>query len=94
MSTQDTIQIRIDSKTKNAAKKTLEGVGLDMSSAVKLFLTNVINRKGVCINPPPPTTASIKPAVKADSANKMIVVIPYSLYKLVISMKCEDSSYK
>ncbi len=47
MSTQDTIQIRIDSKTKNAAKKTLEGVGLDMSSAVKLFLTNVINRKGI-----------------------------------------------
>ena len=55
---------------------------------------NVIKRKGVCINPPPPTTASIKPAVKADSANKMIVAIPYSLYKLVISIKGEDSSYK
>lgn len=47
MRTQNTIQIRIDSKTKNAAKKTLDGVGLDMSSAVKLFLTNVINRKGI-----------------------------------------------
>lgn len=44
---QDTIQIRIDSKTKKAARKTLEAVGLDMSSAVKLFLTNVVNRKGV-----------------------------------------------
>tara|TARA_B100000508_G_scaffold60333_2_gene47532 strand:- start:75435 stop:75710 length:276 start_codon:yes stop_codon:yes gene_type:complete len=47
MSSQNTIQIRIDSKTKEAARKTLDGVGLDMSSAVKLFLTNVINRKGV-----------------------------------------------
>lgn len=47
MNSQETIQIRIDSKTKNAARKTLEGVGLDMSSAVKLFLTNVVNRKGI-----------------------------------------------
>jgi DNA-damage-inducible protein J len=47
MSLQDTIQIRIDSKTKNAARKTLEGVGLDMSTAVKLFLINVVNRKGI-----------------------------------------------
>jgi DNA-damage-inducible protein J len=47
MSLQETIQIRIDSKTKKAARKTLDGLGLDMSSAVKLFLTNVINRKGI-----------------------------------------------
>lgn len=47
MSTQDTIQIRIDTKTKNAARKTLDELGLDMSSAVKLFLVNVINRKGI-----------------------------------------------
>ena len=47
MSAQDTIQIRIDSKTKKQARKTLEAVGLDMSSAVKLFLTNVINRQGI-----------------------------------------------
>jgi len=47
MSSQETIQIRIDAKTKKAARETLDGVGLDMSSAVKLFLTNVINRKGI-----------------------------------------------
>lgn len=47
MNSQDTIQIRIDSKTKNAAKKTLSGLGIDMSSAVKLFLTNLVNRKGI-----------------------------------------------
>jgi DNA-damage-inducible protein J len=47
MKTQDTIQIRIDRKTKEAARKTLNEVGLDMSSAVKLFLINVVNRNGI-----------------------------------------------
>jgi len=47
MASQDTIQIRIDAKTKEAARKTLDELGLDMSSAVKLFLTNVVNRKGI-----------------------------------------------
>ncbi|MCA9360501.1 type II toxin-antitoxin system RelB/DinJ family antitoxin [Candidatus Nomurabacteria bacterium] len=47
MNSQETIQIRIDAKTKKAARKTLDELGLDMSSAVKLFLTNVVNRKGI-----------------------------------------------
>ena len=47
MNTQNTIQIRIDTKTKNAARKTLNELGLDMSSAVKLFLTNVVNSKSI-----------------------------------------------
>jgi DNA-damage-inducible protein J len=47
MNKQDTIQIRVDAKTKAAARKTLNELGLDMSSAVKLFLTNVINRQGI-----------------------------------------------
>ncbi|MDC1205327.1 type II toxin-antitoxin system RelB/DinJ family antitoxin [Candidatus Pacebacteria bacterium] len=47
MNLQDTIQIRIDKKTKNEARKTLNNLGLDMSSAVKLFLTNVVNRQGI-----------------------------------------------
>ena len=42
----------------------------------KGILGNVINKKGVCINPPPPTTASIKPAVNAESANKHTVIKP------------------
>jgi DNA-damage-inducible protein J len=47
MKTQQTIQVRIDAKTKAAARKTLDELGIDMSSAVKLFLTNVVNRKGI-----------------------------------------------
>jgi DNA-damage-inducible protein J len=42
MASQTTIQLRIDTKTKREAKKTLDELGLDMSSAVKLFLRNVV----------------------------------------------------
>lgn len=47
MKTQDTIQIRIDSKTKQQARNTLNELGIDMSTAVKLFLKNVVNSKGI-----------------------------------------------
>ena len=36
------ITIRIDAKTKEAARKTLEEIGLDISSGVKLFLHQVV----------------------------------------------------
>lgn len=38
---ESTIQIRIDTKTKNASRKVLKELGLDMSSAIKMFLKNV-----------------------------------------------------
>jgi len=42
-----TIQIRIDEKTKKSAKKILEEIGLDMSTAIKVFLKQVSIRKGM-----------------------------------------------
>ncbi|MFA5248623.1 MAG: type II toxin-antitoxin system RelB/DinJ family antitoxin [Patescibacteria group bacterium] len=39
------IQIRIDAKTKNEAKKVLADLGMDMSSAVKIFFHQIINTK-------------------------------------------------
>lgn len=39
------LQIRIDSKTKNEAKKVLDGLGMDMSSAVKIFFRQIIITK-------------------------------------------------
>lgn len=36
------LQIRIDADTKRGAKKVLEGLGMDMSSAIKIFLRQVI----------------------------------------------------
>lgn len=39
------IQIRIDSKTKSEAKKVLDSLGMDMSSAIKIFFHQIINTK-------------------------------------------------
>jgi DNA-damage-inducible protein J len=41
------IQIRIDEKEKREAKKIFEKVGLDMSSAIKLFIRQTTIRKGI-----------------------------------------------
>jgi DNA-damage-inducible protein J len=42
-----TIQIRIDPKTKIAAKKILDKLGLDMSSAIKVYLMQIIISEGI-----------------------------------------------
>ena len=46
-----TLNIRIDSKIKDEANKTFNKIGLDMSSAVKLFLHQVINEDGLPFKP-------------------------------------------
>lgn len=46
-----TVNVRIEEKTKVQATKTLAKLGLDMSSAVKLFLTQVIKEDGLPFTP-------------------------------------------
>ena len=41
--TMDQIQVRIDLKTKKQAKKILEELGLDISTAVKMLFRQIIN---------------------------------------------------
>ena len=41
------IQVRIDIKTKEDAQKIFDDLGLDMSSAIKLFLRQIINSKNL-----------------------------------------------
>jgi DNA-damage-inducible protein J len=41
------LQIRIDSKTKKQVKEILDKLGMDMSSAVKLFFRQIINAKNI-----------------------------------------------
>lgn len=41
------LQVRIDRKTKEKARKELKKAGLDMSSAIKLFLNQVIIQKKI-----------------------------------------------
>jgi DNA-damage-inducible protein J len=42
-----TLQTRIDPKLKADAKKALESVGLDLSSGIKLFLTQVVRTQSI-----------------------------------------------
>jgi DNA-damage-inducible protein J len=42
-----TLQTRIDPKLKADAKKALEGIGLDLSSGIKLFLTQVVRTQSI-----------------------------------------------
>lgn len=41
------LQIRIDTKTKREAQKILDNLGIDMSSAVKLFFRQIINARNL-----------------------------------------------
>lgn len=42
-----TIQIRIDDKTKQSAKKVLDDVGIDMSSAITIYLKQIVINNGI-----------------------------------------------
>lgn len=46
-----TVQLRIDSDTKIKAQKILEKLGLDLSSGIKMFLTQVINSSSIPFTP-------------------------------------------
>jgi len=43
----DTIQIRIDQKSKKAAKKVFADLGMDLSTGLKVYLTRVIKEKAI-----------------------------------------------
>ncbi len=42
-----TLQIRIDSQTKNNVKKILKSLGLDFSTAIKIYFKQIEKRKGL-----------------------------------------------
>lgn len=42
-----TIQVRIDPKVKQSAKRVLDTLGMDMSTAVKLYFRQIVLRKGL-----------------------------------------------
>ena len=41
------IQLRVDDETKKSAKKVLDELGVDMSSAIKVYLRQIIINKGI-----------------------------------------------
>lgn len=42
-----TLQIRIDPKTKKSAQKILEELGLDMTTAITVYLKRIVTKKGI-----------------------------------------------
>lgn len=46
-----TINVRIDKKIKERAQKTLEAMGLDLSSGIKLFLNQVVVEQCIPFRP-------------------------------------------
>lgn len=42
-----TIQVRIDEKTKKSAKKVLDKIGMDMSSAIKIYFKHIVITQGI-----------------------------------------------
>ncbi len=51
INTMTTLSIRIEEKTKEKAKKTLEALGLDLSSAVNMFLRQVVVEQALPFTP-------------------------------------------
>lgn len=45
------INIRIEKSVKNKAQKTLESMGLDLSSGIKMFLNQVVTDNGIPFTP-------------------------------------------
>lgn len=42
-----TIQVRIDEKIKKSAKKILDKLGLDFSSAIKIYMHQIVTNQGI-----------------------------------------------
>ena len=42
-----TLQIRIDTKTKKSAQKILQELGLDMTTAITVYLKRIVTKKGI-----------------------------------------------
>ena len=42
-----TVQLRVDKQTKSSVKKILDRLGLDMSTAIKLYLKQITLHKGI-----------------------------------------------
>ncbi len=51
VSSMDTIQIRVDAKTKKAAKKLFAEMGMDLSTGIKLYLAQALQEKGLPFQP-------------------------------------------
>lgn len=66
-----TLNIRIEEKTKKAAQKALADIGLDLSSGIKIFLTQVANEKGLPFKPTKRSPKEIRARWDAEVAEAL-----------------------
>ena len=64
------LQVRIDDELKNAADNVFSGMGLDMSTAVRMFLTAAVETRGLPLNVK--YRAGVRPAFKYGSMSGKI----------------------
>lgn len=74
------INVRIEEKLKKQASKTLSEVGLDLSSAIKVFLNQVVHDKGLPFRPSR-TPLQIRKEWDDDVKNALETGISYSTIK-------------
>ena len=83
-----TIQIRVDDFMKNAADELFASLGLDTSTAVRIFLTIAIETGGIPFDVKLPP-ASLKKAMK-DVLDKKNLSKPYTNARDAIDAMLED----
>ncbi|OGG64449.1 hypothetical protein A3C18_04080 [Candidatus Kaiserbacteria bacterium RIFCSPHIGHO2_02_FULL_54_11b] len=63
-----TLNVRVEKKTKREARKALADIGLDMSSAVNIFLKQVIVEQGLPFTPTKKDPKKIRAAWDREAA--------------------------
>ena len=64
------VRARVEPKLKEEASAVLEAVGLDVSTAIRLFLRSVVEKKGLPMDVPRPNEATIA-AIRAARAGRV-----------------------
>ncbi len=67
-----TLSIRIEEKTKREARKTLAALGLDLSSAVNMFLNQVVIEQGIPFKPSRVSTPEQRRKIRAEWDKQVI----------------------
>lgn len=66
------INVNVDTETKNKATEILKGLGLNMSTAINMFLTQVVKRDGIPfkVTNPRPSKELLEALAEADEIMK------------------------
>ncbi len=69
-----TIQVRVDEKLKNEANKVLAQLHINMSQAIKMFLSQIVHRDGIPISLRVPNALTQKVMDEVDREEGLIEV--------------------